>query len=132
MKKSHRLMTLSATVGLMAGGGFFASSASAGTVASAAPKAPVLVSKQISAAGSPAATLCWTGVRDEQPLTWFGAPVTASQPVVASASEGVLHGEGANDAHVYSEGVTVLNSAVIVRIHTGWGDPLNVCVHYLG
>ncbi len=125
MKKAHRASTLLAAMGLVAAGAFFTSSASASTQTS--PESP----KGIRAA-SLTQTVCWPNVTDEQILTWYGAPVTPSQPIVASASEGVLHGEGTGDAHVYSENVTVLPSAVQVRVHTGWSSPLNVCVHFVG
>ncbi|MGW1074450.1 hypothetical protein [Streptomyces sp. NPDC002537] len=132
MKNRHRLVTLVAAAGLVAGGVFFTSSASAGTAAAPSPKRPGPAGQHAFASAALSQTLCWPGVRDEQLITWYGAPVTSSQPVVASASEGVMYGEGAGDAHVYAEGVTVLNSAVIVRVHTGWGSPLNVCIHFVG
>ncbi|MFJ8390384.1 hypothetical protein ACIQ9Q_38970 [Streptomyces sp. NPDC094438] len=131
MKKSQRLVTLLAGLGIVVGGVFFTESASAGAESRPVPKDPTLVSQKSFSTTSLSQTLCWTGVTDEQLITWYGAPVTASQPVVASASEGVMYGEGAGDAHVYAENTTVLNSAIQVRVHTGWGAPLNVCVHYV-
>ena len=134
----------SAMIGILAALGVAAVTVSAPTVASAgaAPspagnsvhnvQLPTSVTKNAASAASVATTICWPSVSDGALRTWFGAPVSASQAIVASASEGVLNGEGTGDANVYSEGVTVVPSAVIVRIHTGWGAPLNVCVHFVG
>ncbi|MFE0047305.1 hypothetical protein [Streptomyces albireticuli] len=132
MKKSQRLVTLLAGLGLVVGGVFFTGPASAGAESRPVPKHPTLVSQKSFSATSLSQTLCWTGVNDGQLITWYGAPVTASQPVVASASEGVMYGEGAGGARVYAENTTVLNSAILVRVHTGWSTPLSVCLHYVG
>ncbi|GAA0400896.1 hypothetical protein [Streptomyces luteireticuli] len=133
MKKSQRLVTLLAGLGLVAGGVLVAGPASAGAeTPRPTPKKPTLVSQRSFSATSLSQTLCWTGVNDGQIITWYGAPVTASQPVAASASEGVMNAEGTGDAHVYAENTTVLNSAIQVRVHTGWGAPLSVCIHYVG
>ncbi|MFD9637694.1 hypothetical protein, partial [Streptomyces violascens] len=119
-------------LGIVVSGAVFTQSAAAGSAPPSAPKQPTLVSKRSVSATPLAQTNCWSGVNDEQLLTWYGAPVTPSQPVAVSASEGVMYAEGAGDAHVYSEGVTVLNSAIQVRVHTGWGAPLYICLHYVG
>ncbi|WP_438295821.1 hypothetical protein [Streptomyces sp. HUAS TT7] len=125
-------MTLLAGLGVVVSCAVLTQSASAGAAPPPAPKQPTLVSKRSFSAASLSQTNCWTGVNDGQVLTWYGAPVTPSQAVVASASEGVMYGEGVGDAHIYSENVTVVNSAILVRVHTGWGAPLSVCIHYVG
>lgn len=61
----------------------------------------------------------------------FGEPVVNQQPVVASAVEG-SGDEFFGDAHVWAEGVAVHQNLVQVRVHTGWGAPLSVCVHIIG
>ncbi|GAA2910918.1 hypothetical protein GCM10020221_03470 [Streptomyces thioluteus] len=133
MKKAQRLVTLLAGLGLVAGGVLAAGPASAGAeTPRPASKHPTLVSQRSFSTTSLSQTLCWTGVNDEQIITWYGAPVTSSQPVVASASEGGMYAEGTGDARVYAENTTVLNSAVQVRVHTGWRTPLNICIHYVG
>ncbi|WP_242906387.1 hypothetical protein [Actinomadura terrae] len=75
---------------------------------------------------------CYRDVNDNAILPWYGAPVSASQPVAVSASEGTFGQEFIGDAHIYPENVQVVNSAVFVRVHTGWGAPLNICLHYVG
>ncbi|MEU5433609.1 hypothetical protein AB0G73_09550 [Streptomyces sp. NPDC020719] len=97
--------------------------------------AATLVSNRAFGATSFTQTNCYTGVNDGQVITWYGAPVSAGQPVTASASEagaGLPSQEFVGDAHVYSESVTVVNSAILVRVHTGWGAPLGICLHFTG
>ena len=66
-------------------------------------------------------------------LPWFTG-VTAGQPVVASATEASSGsgGEFIGDAHVSVEGVSVQPGLIQVRVHTGWPNPLNICVHFVG
>ncbi|GGU33132.1 hypothetical protein [Streptomyces violascens] len=135
MKNRYRLVMLLTGFGLVVGGGLVTQSSSAGAAQPPTvrqPTQPTLVSKRSISTTPLAQTNCWSGVNDEQLLTWYGAPVTPSQPVAVSASEGQMYAEGAGDAHVYAEGVTVLNSAIQVRVHTGWGAPLSICLHYVG
>ncbi|WP_157357553.1 hypothetical protein [Amycolatopsis nigrescens] len=90
---------------------------------------------QTSTAATFAQTQCRGGVTDGALFNWYGAPVVAGQAVVTSAAEANLPsggGEFIGDAHVYTESVAVVDNAVLARVHTGWGLPLNVCVHYVG
>jgi hypothetical protein len=91
-----------------------------------------VLTKKSAAAPSWSQTNCWGGVNNGAILPWYGAPVSASQAVTVSASEGTFGAEFIGDAPIYPLNVQVVNSAVLVRINTGWGSPLNVCLHYLG
>jgi len=98
------------------------------------PPAPTMVRKSAVSAPSFSQINCFGSVTDGATLTWNGAPVSEQQPVVASAVEANANGRGEfiGDAHVSIEGVAVVPSAVLVRVHTGWGAPLTICVHYVG
>lgn len=94
-----------------------------------------LVSKSTASAPAFAQTNCYSNVSDGAILPWYGAPVTAGQPVTTSAAEAAgarPSAEFIGDAHIYTETVAVVNSAVLVRVHTGWGAPLDLCLHYVG
>ncbi|MCO1577800.1 hypothetical protein M8C13_18760 [Crossiella sp. SN42] len=77
-------------------------------------------------------TICYPAAKGVNPVAWHGAPVSASQPVAVSISEGVLNAEGLGDARMMVENVTVVNNAVLTRINIMWGEKLPYCLHYVG
>ncbi|RKT55720.1 hypothetical protein C8E97_4405 [Saccharothrix australiensis] len=79
-----------------------------------------------------ATTICHPPARGVNTIDFNGAPVSASQPVAVSISEGFLHGEGLGDARMTVENVTVVERLVKVRINVQWGEPLPFCLHYVG
>ncbi|MUN36073.1 hypothetical protein [Actinomadura litoris] len=79
-----------------------------------------------------AQTNCYSGVSDGAILAWHGAPVNASQPVVASVTEGFLGAEFIGDARLSIENLQTMKGLILVRVRTGWGSPLNVCLHFVG
>jgi len=115
------------------GGAQPAASAPSSAHGGSSPRELTAVSTNIAAA-SFSRTNCWGGVSDGVVLPWFGAPVVAQQPVAVTASEANASGIGEflGAANVYSEGVAVQDSAVQVRVHTGWGSPITVCIHFIG
>ncbi|NUR62109.1 MAG: hypothetical protein HOV87_26120 [Catenulispora sp.] len=129
MKKALKVTLAASALALATGVGATTASAAAGAGHQTGVRATAVTP---AAVPSFAQTVCYGGVYDGEPLYYSNAAITASQPIVVSASEGILYGEGMNDANVYSEGVTVLSGHVVVRVHTGWSSPLNVCLHFVG
>ncbi|KZB83171.1 hypothetical protein [Amycolatopsis regifaucium] len=101
--------------------------ASAGTASQSMSKA--------STTSSFAQIRCYGGVTDGTIVTWYGAPVSVGQPVVASAVEaggGNPTQEFFGAYRIYAEGTAVKDNAVQVKIHTGAAAPTDICVHYVG
>ncbi|ONI89313.1 hypothetical protein ALI144C_05045 [Actinosynnema sp. ALI-1.44] len=90
---------------------------------------------QARAVSSFAQIRCYGGVTDGTIVSWYGAPVSVGQPVVASAVEaggGNPTQEFFGAYRIYAEGTAVKDGAVQVRIHTGSTAPTDICVHYVG
>jgi hypothetical protein len=135
------LLVLAATATLAAGTAVAtatAASASADsthtpTVASRTSSATPLVIRP-QAAPTFAQTLCWGGVTDGAILTWdTSLATTNAQPIVATAVESTSAGsEFYGDAEIVVAGVAVHPGQIQVKISTGFGSPLIICVHFVG
>ncbi|MGW0518812.1 hypothetical protein [Crossiella sp. NPDC003009] len=77
-------------------------------------------------------TICYDAANGVRPITWHGAPVSASQPVAVSISEGYLNAEGLGEARMMVENVTVVNNAILTRVNIMWPRPVPFCLHYVG
>jgi|SRR5882757_750886 len=75
---------------------------------------------------------CWSGIQGITRLV-INAPVTAGQPVVASATELDANGntEFIGLASIPVENVAVTNGIINTVVDANWGSPINVCVHYI-
>jgi hypothetical protein len=74
---------------------------------------------------------CFFGIKGITRLA-INAPVSAAQPVVASATELDSFGfEFIGLATVTVDTVAVTNGVINTVVDANWGSPINVCVHYI-